>query len=98
LVHTVLEECADPSDSGAVAAVVRTQVARFAPGLDAAALTTGLLSALATPLGDLTDGGALTDVPAKDRLPELDFELPLAGGDEATKYSALADVLLSQLV
>jgi exodeoxyribonuclease V beta subunit len=94
LVHTVLEELADPSDSGAVSKVVRAQVARFSPGLDTAALTTGLLAALATPLGDLTDGGALTDVPAKDRLPELDFELPLAGGDEATT----ARVVLADLV
>ncbi|MDQ1599833.1 MAG: exodeoxyribonuclease beta subunit, partial [Actinomycetota bacterium] len=98
LVHTVLEQLADTSDSGAVSEVVAAQVTRFAPGLDAAALTTGLLSALATPMGALTDGAALTDVPAKDRLPELDFELPLAGGDEATKHAALADVLLSQLV
>jgi exodeoxyribonuclease V beta subunit len=94
LVHTVLEQLTDPSDSGAVAGVVAAQVARFAPGVDAAALTTGLLAALATPLGDLTDGGALTGVPAKDRLPELDFELPLAGGDEATA----ARVVLADLV
>jgi exodeoxyribonuclease V beta subunit len=98
LVHTVLEQLADPSDAGTVAAVVRAQVARYAPGLDTGALTTGLLAALTTPLGDLADGGALADVPAKDRLPELDFELPLAGGDEATQHSELADVLLSQLV
>jgi exodeoxyribonuclease V beta subunit len=94
LVHTVLEQLADTADSGAVAEVVAAQVARFAPGLDAAALTTGLLVALATPLGSLADGGALTDVPAKDRLPELDFELPLAGGDEATT----ARVVLADLV
>ena len=37
----------------------RPQVARFAPDLDADALTTGLLAALATPLGDLADGAAL---------------------------------------
>jgi exodeoxyribonuclease V beta subunit len=98
LVHTVLEQLADPSDAGTVAAVVRAQVARYAPGLDTGALTTGLLAALTTPLGDLADGGALADVPTKDRLPELDFELPLAGGDEATQHSELADVLLSQLV
>jgi len=94
LVHSVLEQVADTSDSGAVADVVAAQVARFAPGLDPSALTAGLLAALATPLGALTDGGSLTDVPAKDRLPELDFELPLAGGDEATT----ARVVLADLV
>ncbi|MGZ4615429.1 MAG: 3'-5' exonuclease, partial [Actinomycetes bacterium] len=99
LVHTVLEQLADPSDGSAVAEVVAAQVARFAPGLDTAALTTGLLAALATPLGTQTDGATLADVPAVDRLPELDFELPLAGGDEArTSRAALADVLLNDLV
>jgi exodeoxyribonuclease V beta subunit len=51
-------------------------------------------AAFTTPLGPLTDGAPLTGVPAVDRLPELDFELPLAGGDEALD----ARVLLSQLV
>ena len=56
LVHTVLEQLDDTADDDAVAEVVAAQVARFAPGLDAAALTAGLLAALATPLGSLTDG------------------------------------------
>ncbi len=50
---------------------------------------------LATPLGALADGVALGGVPAKDRLPELDFELPLAGGDEArTSKALLSDAFL----
>ncbi|MDQ1670826.1 MAG: exodeoxyribonuclease beta subunit [Actinomycetota bacterium] len=94
LVHTVLEQLDEPSDETAVAEVVTAQVARFAPGLDTSALTTGLLTALATPLGAQTDGRALTDVPTSDRLPELDFELPLAGGDEArTSQVVLADLV-----
>ena len=52
LVHSVLEQLDDPADDAAVRAVVAAQVARFAPGLDASALTAGLLAALATPLGD----------------------------------------------
>ncbi len=99
LVHTVLEQLDDPADETAVAATVASQVARFAPDLDAAALTTGLLAALATPLGDLAGGAALTDVPAKDRLPELDFELPLAGGDESRSSSVvLSDAFLKDVV
>ncbi|HEU4913182.1 MAG TPA: UvrD-helicase domain-containing protein [Actinomycetes bacterium] len=94
LVHTALEQLDDPGDEDAVAAAVAVSVARFAPELDASALTTGLLAALATPLGRLAHGLALRDVPGRDRLPELDFELPLAGGDEAST----ARVMLADLV
>ncbi len=34
-----------------------------------------------TPLGPIMDGLALRDLPVHDRLAELDFEIPLAGGD-----------------
>jgi exodeoxyribonuclease V beta subunit len=43
----------------------------------------GLQAALATPLGD-PFGVSLGEVAVADRLDELEFELPLAGGDEAT--------------
>jgi exodeoxyribonuclease V beta subunit len=46
---------------------------------DPAALVTGLAAAVATPLGG---GLRLRDVVHADRLDELAFELPLAGGDE----------------
>jgi exodeoxyribonuclease V beta subunit len=94
LVHTVLERVDDMADEAALGEAVAAQVARWAPDLDPVALLAGLLAALQTPLGDLTDGVALTGVPARDRLPELDFELPLAGGDEATT----ARVVLADLV
>jgi len=45
-------------------------------------------------MGPLADGAALRDLPRSDRLPELDFELPLAGGDEPSAVK----VLLSDLV
>jgi exodeoxyribonuclease V beta subunit len=94
LVHSVLEQLTDLADDAAVTALVGAQVARWAPGVDAGALSTGLLAALATPLGELAGGAALTGVPAEDRLPELDFELPLAGGDEArTSSVVLADLV-----
>jgi exodeoxyribonuclease V beta subunit len=94
LVHTVLERLDDPADEEVVRAVVATQVARYAPGTDSEILAAGLLASLATPMGPLSDRAALRDVPVGDRLAELDFELPLAGGDEplATK------VLLGDLV
>jgi exodeoxyribonuclease V beta subunit len=96
LVHTVLEQLDDPADEAALAATVAANVARFAPDLDAPALTAGLSAALATPLGEQAGGAALRDVRAADRLPELDFELPLAGGDEAS--DTVPDVLLKDLV
>jgi exodeoxyribonuclease V beta subunit len=53
------------------------------PGLDAATLAAALLPAAQTPLGPLTGGLRLADIAPRDRLAELDFELPLAGGDQA---------------
>jgi exodeoxyribonuclease V beta subunit len=44
-------------------------------------LVAGLRAAIETPLGPLTDGRRLRDIPRRDRLDELEFELPLAGGD-----------------
>lgn len=55
------------------------------PGLPPAQLAAALLPALATPLGPLAGGIALRDVPTRDRLAELDFELPLAGGDDGDR-------------
>ena len=64
LVHTVLEQLADTVRR-------RRRAPRWwprrwrgsRPGSTPSALTAGLLAALATPLGALTDGRALTDVP-----------------------------------
>ncbi len=46
------------------------------------AVVAGLRAAIETPLGPLTAGVRLRDLARADRLDELDFELPLAGGDE----------------
>jgi exodeoxyribonuclease V beta subunit len=56
----------------------------------------GLAAAIETPLGPLLGGRRLRDVTRADRLDELDFELPLAGGDAPTGHvpvAALAAVL-----
>ncbi|WP_147572771.1 UvrD-helicase domain-containing protein [Cellulomonas massiliensis] len=50
-------------------------------GVDPRALAHGLGAVLRTPLGPLAGGRTLADVYPRDRLPELEFELPLAGGD-----------------
>jgi exodeoxyribonuclease V beta subunit len=44
----------------------------------------GLRAAIETPLGAILDGLRLRDVRRADRLDELEFELPLAGGDAPT--------------
>jgi exodeoxyribonuclease V beta subunit len=46
-------------------------------------VVSGLVAAVRTPLGPLADGLRLSDVARRDRLDELVFELPLAGGDAA---------------
>jgi exodeoxyribonuclease V beta subunit len=48
-----------------------------------AVVVAGLAAALRTPLGPLLGNRRLCDVRRADRLDELDFELPLAGGDAA---------------
>ena len=94
MVHAVLEELAAPGDAEALEVAVAAQVARYAPGIDARALAAGLSTALATPLGPLTDGASLDAVSAGDRLSELDFELPLAGGDgTVTREALLSDLV-----
>jgi exodeoxyribonuclease V beta subunit len=94
LVHSAVEHIGDLGDDAEVASVVGSQVARWAPELDAGLLSRAMSAAFATPLGQLADGAPLSSVEAADRLPELDFELPLAGGDDALDRQ----VLLSQLV
>jgi exodeoxyribonuclease V beta subunit len=59
---------------------------------DPAAVTAGLRAALETPLGPLVDGIRLRDVQRADRLDELEFELPLAGGDQPTGRVTLAAI------
>ncbi len=56
----------------------------------------GLRLAIETPLGPLIDGRRLRDVARQDRLDELEFELPLVGGDDPTArltLHAIASVL-----
>jgi exodeoxyribonuclease V beta subunit len=48
---------------------------------DRGVVLTGLGAVIETPLGPLLGGARLRDVARADRLDELDFELPLAGGD-----------------
>jgi exodeoxyribonuclease V beta subunit len=88
LVHGVLETV-DPQAGdlvGEIALRVDEQLARWSPGggasgWDRGALAGALLLAYDTPLGSAAGDLRLRDVPLRDRLTELAFELPLAGGD-----------------
>jgi exodeoxyribonuclease V beta subunit len=88
LVHAVLED-PDPSalDQRCADAVAR----ELLPGVSAAALADGLRPVLHTLLD--CAGTTLAGIAATDRLAELDFELPLAGGDRAVPHGTLADVV-----
>ncbi|MGJ7440031.1 UvrD-helicase domain-containing protein [Aquipuribacter sp. MA13-6] len=96
LVHGVLERydpaVHGPGGSGSLADLVGALTR--GQGADVAALTGAVATAVATPLGPLADGLAFGDVARADLLPELDFELPLAGGDTP----AAAPALLGDLV
>ncbi|MGN6577948.1 MAG: 3'-5' exonuclease, partial [Nocardioides sp.] len=103
LVHAVLERAdfdADDLPSELAAAAEAEGSSRFA-GIDPADLATALAPALRTPLGPLAGGVRLVDVARKDRLDELEFELPLAGGDLPTgdvSVGQVADLLRRHLV
>jgi len=68
---------------------------------DPAAVVAGLRAAIETPLGPLLGAGLrLRDLARGDRLDELDFELPLVGGEKPTgelSLDAVADVLRAHL-
>jgi exodeoxyribonuclease V beta subunit len=60
----------------------------------------GLAAAIRTPLGRLAGERSLRDIARSNRLDELDFELPIAGGDDPTgtvNVAAIADLLRRHL-
>jgi exodeoxyribonuclease V beta subunit len=92
LVHRVFEatDFAAPDLGAELAQQVAAAQARRQVELgDPAAAVAGLQAAIETPLGPLLGGARLRDVGRADRLDELDFELPLAGGDAPTGRLAL---------
>jgi exodeoxyribonuclease V beta subunit len=59
---------------------------------DPAAVVAGLRAALQTPLGPVLGDVRLADIARRDRLDELGFELPLAGGDTPTGWLTLSRI------
>ena len=93
-VHDVLEAtdfAAPDLDAELTAHVARARARRSLEIGPVAAVVAGLRAAIETPLGPLAGGLRLRDVARADRLDELAFELPLAGGDRpAGEVSAAA--------
>ena len=85
VVHSVLESADANATDLAAELHQRSAEAlgrRLGATYDASQLASALLPSLQTPLGPLADDLRLCDIASTDRLPELDFELPLAGGDD----------------
>lgn len=92
LVHAVLEEADAQADDLLVElrTHVEEQVVRWpVPDLDRDGLAEALVRVIDSPLGPLAPGTTLRDVGARDRLCEMDFELPLGGGDAAAGSAAV---------
>jgi exodeoxyribonuclease V beta subunit len=102
-VHEVLEAAdfaAADLDAELTEHVARAQARRGIDVGDEEVVVTGLRAVLETPLGAILGDGRLCDVRRADRLDELTFELPLAGGDDPTgrlTLDSLAGVLREHL-
>ena len=83
LVHGVLETV-DPLASDLASELekhIRDHMVWWPVDVPAADLAAALVPMHDTPMGPLAAGLTLREIPLRDRLRELDFELPLAGGD-----------------
>ncbi|MFS3127494.1 UvrD-helicase domain-containing protein [Nocardioides sp. Bht2] len=96
LVHGVLEH-ADPQAASwpdELRRVAAEQLLRWPVELDLDVLVDALVEVCASPLGSLAGDVSLAQIPLTERLRELEFEFPLAGGDHPT---VTAPVLLGDL-
>jgi exodeoxyribonuclease V beta subunit len=99
LIHRVMQECdfaADDLDAELDDGLAAARAWRAVEIGDPAVVRAGLRATIETPLGPILGGLRLRDVGVADRLDELEFELPLAGGDAPTGSLALA--LIAQVL
>ena len=96
LVHAVLEHSDPlaPDLHAELATQVDTQAAWWPVDVGTAELAAALVPMHDTPLGPLADDLTLRQISMSDRLCELDFEFPLAGGDLVT---AAPDIRLADV-
>jgi len=95
IIHSVLEgtdfTAVDLPDR--LRAGIEAELARRPVDLgDLDAVIAGLVAMISSPLGQAVGDVRLRDVGPSDRLDELDFELPLVGGDIPSAELSLADV------
>jgi exodeoxyribonuclease V beta subunit len=96
LVHAVFEaaDLTAPDLRAELLRCVHAELDRHpTPAVDPEALAEALVPVARTPLGPLADGRCLADLAPADRLAELDFELPLAGGDTPGGDVRLGDLV-----
>jgi len=92
LVHAVLEvaDLTTPDLTAELTARCAEQlIYNPLPGVAADALAAALVPVVRTPLGPIAAGACLADIAPTDRLAELEFELPLSGGDRPSRTTAL---------
>lgn len=103
LVHAVLEHADVTGDDveGELLRHVLEQQRWWPVDVPAEDLAAALVPMQHTSLGPLAGGLRLSDLPPSDRLSELDFEVPLAGGDRsgarASVLGAVADAMRRHL-
>lgn len=98
LVHRILEDvdfaAADLQAAVSSAVNARLGVPAGVTG-DTQSLCAGLVSAISTPLGAALSGACLADIAWGDRLGEVRFEFPVAGGD--TAFGSVSTAALARL-
>jgi exodeoxyribonuclease V beta subunit len=100
IVHRVLETInptAPDLETEVRAVCARVLAGRLAQTMTADDLAAGLLPALQTPLGPLAGSRTLAGIRPEDRLAELAFELPLAGGDRPKGVNATISTIAGLL-
>jgi exodeoxyribonuclease V beta subunit len=99
IVHSALEEV-DFTAADLDAEITRAMGAsRARPALDLLSdgMAAALRASITTPLGPLAGGMTLSGIVRADRLDELGFELPLAGGDAPGGANAVATTDIARL-
>ena len=95
VVHAVFEavDAAGPDLPGQLRQACAAALSRVPAGeLTSDDLAAAMLPSFQTPLGPLADGRRLSDIAPGNRLAELGFEFPLAGGDRPTAVVTLGMV------
>ena len=92
LVHSIFEY-ANLADEDLTDVISRTMDATGFTGFTAQDLHSALLPGLLTPLGPLADNVCLAEIPARDQMAEMGFELPLSHTDHGATLDSISALL-----